>query len=139
MNPPNATSADNTASRLIDDKIASLTDWRGSTLAHIRSLILAAHPGIVEEWKWRGTPVWSHSGILCTGETYQKVVKLTFAHGASLPDPTHLFNSSLTGNTRRAIDIPQGHQLDPLAFQTLIRAAIAFNLQKKAKPKRRSA
>ena len=115
------------ASALIDARIASLQDWRGTALAEVRSLIREADPEVVEEWKWRGVPVWSHNGILCTGETYKSAVKLTFAKGASLPDPAGLFNSSLDGNVRRAIDIHEGEQLDPKAFQELIRAATALN------------
>ena len=113
------------ASRLIDQRIADLGDWRGETLARIRALILAVDPAIIEEVKWRGTPVWSRNGIICTGESYKDKVKLTFAHGASLPDPAGLFNASLEGNTRRAIDIGEGEQLDAAAFQALIRAAIS--------------
>jgi hypothetical protein len=114
-------------SRLIDARIAELGDWRGQTLAHVRALIHEADPEVVEEWKWRGVPVWSHDGIICTGETYKAVVKLTFAKGASLRDPSGLFNSSLEGNTRRAIDIPEGATVDAEAFQALIRAAVALN------------
>jgi len=115
------------ASRLIDQRIADLGDWRGKTLAGMRALILEADPEITEEWKWRGTPVWSHHGIVCTGETYKAVVKLTFARGASIPDPARLFNSSLEGNTRRAIDIREGEQVDAEAFKALVRAAAARN------------
>lgn len=115
------------ASRLIDERIRELGDWRGETLARIRALILDADPDMIEEWKWRGTPVWSHQGIVCTGETYKKVVKLTFARGASLPDPTHLFNSSLEGNTRRAIDIQEGETIDADGFKALVKAAVAAN------------
>jgi hypothetical protein len=114
-------------SRLIDARIAELGDWRGQMLAHVRALIHQADPGVVEEWKWRGVPVWSHDGIICTGETYKAVVKLTFAKGAALPDPSGLFNSSLEGNTRRAIDIPQGAAVDADAFKALVRAAVALN------------
>jgi len=114
-------------SELIDARIAELGDWRGETLAHVRALIRQADPEVVEEWKWRGVPVWSHAGILCTGETYKAVVKLTFAKGAALPDPSGLFNSSLEGNVRRAIDIPEGHELAADAFKALIRAAVALN------------
>jgi hypothetical protein len=114
-------------SRLIDVRIRELGDWRGKTLAHVRALIKQADPGVVEEWKWRGVPVWSHDGIICTGETYQSVVKLTFAKGASLKDPSKLFNSSLEGNTRRAIDIHEGDEIDEDAFKALIRAAAALN------------
>ena len=114
-------------SRLIDEKIKELGDWRGKTLAHIRTLIKQAEPGVVEEWKWRGVPVWSLGGIICTGETYKSVVKLTFIKGASLDDPTGLFNSSLEGNTRRAIDLHEDFELDQEAFKALIRAAVARN------------
>jgi hypothetical protein len=114
-------------SRLIDARIKELGDWRGETLSHIRALIKRADPEVVEEWKWRGVPVWSHDGIICTGETYKSVVKLTFAKGASLTDPAGLFNSSLEGNVRRAIDIPEGQEIDEDAFKTLIRAAAALN------------
>ena len=119
------------ASKLIDQRIRELGDWRGETLARMRALILTADPAMVEEWKWMGTPVWSHDGIVCTGESYKKVVKLTFAKGASLPDPKRLFNSSLDGNTRRAIDIPEGGKVDASAFKALIKAAVALNGQKK--------
>ena len=115
------------ASELIDNKIAELGDWRGETLSRMRKLIREADPDVVEEWKWMGTPVWSHDGIICTGESYKSVVKLTFAKGASLKDPAKLFNSSLDGNTRRAIDIHEGEEVDAGAFQALIRAAIALN------------
>ncbi len=125
------------ASELIDHKIAELADWRGRTLARMRDLIKQADPQVVEEWKWMGTPVWSHDGILCTGESYKAVVKLTFAKGASLPDPAGLFNASLEGNTRRAIDIREGEEVDPAAFKALIQAAIAHNgANKKSKSKR---
>jgi len=117
-------------SRLIDGRIKELQDWRGKTLAHIRALIKQADPEVVEEWKWRGVPVWSHDGIICTGETYKSIVKLTFAKGASLPDPAGLFNSSLEGNTRRAIDIHEGEDIDEAAFKTLIRAAAALDSSK---------
>jgi hypothetical protein len=113
--------------RLIDARIEELGDWRGKTLAHIRALIKQADPDVVEEWKWRGVPVWSHAGIICTGETYKSVVKLTFAKGASLEDPSALFNSSLEGNTRRAIDLREGEEIDQDAFKALIRAAVALN------------
>jgi hypothetical protein len=115
------------ASRLIDQRIRDLVGWRGETLARMRSLILDADPEMTEEWKWMGTPVWSHHGIVCTGETYTKVVKLTFARGAKIPDPSRLFNSSLEGNTRRAIDIQEGTQVDAAAFKALVRAAVAEN------------
>src|SRR4051812_30624864 len=118
-------------SRLIDARIQELDDWRGETLARVRSLIKQAVPDAVEEWKWRGVPVWSHGGILCTGETYKSVVKLTFAKGAALEDPAKLFNSSLEGNTRRAIDLHEEDGLDAEAFKTLIRAAVARNLSGK--------
>ena len=121
------------ASKLIDERIASLGDWRGETLARVRALIHAADPQVLEEWKWRGTPVWSHAGIVCTGETYKAYVKLTFAKGASLPDPAGLFKSSLEGNTRRAIDIPQGAAIDEAALKALFRAAVELNLSKKGK------
>lgn len=114
------------ASRLIDQRMAELGDWRGATLARMRALILEADPQIVEEWKW-GTPVWSRDGIVCTGEAYKKVVKLTFAKGAAVPDPKRLFNSSLEGNVRRAIDIPEGAKVDAAAFKALIKAAVAQN------------
>jgi hypothetical protein len=128
-------SADLPASALIDRRIADLGDWRGVALARVRALIHEAVPGVVEEWKWMGTPVWSSGGILCTGESYKSHVKLTFLKGASLDDPSGLFNSSLDGNARRAIDIHEGEELDPAAFRALIRAAAALNAAK-AKPKR---
>ncbi len=115
------------ASALIDQRISELGDWRGETLARMRALILEADPEMIEEWKWMGTPVWSHHGIVCTGETYKKVVKLTFARGASIADPSRLFNSSLDGNTRRAIDIHEGEAVDAEAFKTLVRAAVTRN------------
>src|SRR5262245_13656817 len=115
------------ASELISKRIAELGDWRGDTLGRMRKLIKEADPDVVEEWKWMGTPVWSHDGIICTGETYKSVVKLTFAKGASLKDPARLFNSSLEGNTRRAIDIREGEKVDEGAFKSLIRAAVAAN------------
>ncbi|WP_291840456.1 DUF1801 domain-containing protein [Brevundimonas sp.] len=121
------------ASALIDDRIATLDDWRGETLARVRALIHEADPEVVETWKWRGVPVWEHAGILCTGETYKAAVKLTFAKGAALPDPTGLFNAGLDGGTRRAIDLPEGAALDPTAFKALIRAAIELNSRKKTK------
>jgi len=114
-------------SRLIDARIKELDDWRGKMLSHVRALIKQADPEVVEEWKWRGVPVWSHDGLICTGETYKSVVKLTFAKGASLKDPSGLFNSSLEGNVRRAIDLHEGDELDANAFKTLIRAAVALN------------
>ena len=115
------------ASRLIDERIRELGGWRGETLARMRALILEADPEMTEEWKWMGTPVWSHHGNVCTGEAYKKVVKLTFARGATVPDPSGLFNSSLDGNTRRAIDIHEGEQIDADAFKALIQAAVAEN------------
>ncbi len=126
------------ASALIDARIQELADWRGQTLAHLRDLIHQADPEIVEEWKWRGVPVFAHAGIVCTGETYKSVVKLTFAKGAALADPNGLFNSSLEGNVRRAIDIRQGEQIDSTALRNLIRAAVDLNLQAKTKSKPRS-
>jgi hypothetical protein len=122
-----ATTQGESPSRLIDARIEELGDWRGRTLARVRALIKEADPEIVEEWKWRGVPVWSHAGMICTGETYKSVVKLTFAKGASLNDPSGLFNSSLEGNTRRAIDIREGHEIDADALKTLVRAAVALN------------
>ena len=118
------------ASELIDQRIAGLGDWRGATLARVRKLIHEADPEVIEEWKWMGTPVWSHDGVLCTGESYKDKVKLTFAKGASLADPKGLFNASLDGNARRAIDIAEGEQVDAAAFKALIRAAIALNVSK---------
>jgi hypothetical protein len=123
------------ASALIDKKIKELADWRGKTLAKVREIIRQADPDIVEEWKWRGVPVFSHAGIVCTGETYKSVVKMTFAKGAALKDPARLFNSSLDGNVRRAIDIHEGDQVDEAALKDLIRAAVALNLEGKTKPK----
>ena len=130
MSEPNE-GADSPA-RLIDARIAELGDWRGETLARIRALIKQADPDVVEEWKWRGVPVWSHAGILCTGETYKKAVKLTFAKGASLADPAGLFNSSLEGNTRRAVDVQEGEAIDEAALKALIRAAVEQNLLARA-------
>ena len=128
---------DQSASELIDARIAELADWRGETLSRMRKLIKEADPDAVEEWKWRGTPIWSHDGIVCTGESYKSVVKLTFAKGASLKDPAKLFNSSLEGNTRRAIDIHEGEEVDAGAFKALIRAAVALNSSgAKARPRR---
>jgi hypothetical protein len=121
-------------SELISEKIAVLGDWRGETLGRMRKLIQEADPEVVEEWKWRGTPIWSHDGILCTGETYKNAVKLTFAKGASLKDPAHLFNSSLEGNVRRAIDIHEGEQVNEAAFKALIRQAVELNSAGKKKP-----
>ncbi|MBZ0114882.1 MAG: DUF1801 domain-containing protein [Thermoanaerobaculia bacterium] len=126
------------ASELISEKIADLGDWRGETLARMRKLIKAADPDVVEELKWRGTPVWSHDGILCTGESYKKVVKLTFAKGAALEDPEGLFNSSLEGNVRRAIDIGEGEEIDASAFKALIRRAVSLNSSGKAKPSKKA-
>jgi hypothetical protein len=119
-------------SRLIDARIRELGDWRGETLARVRALIQQADPEVVEEWKWRGVPVWEHAGILCTGETYKSVVKLTFAKGASLDDPSGLFNSSLEGNTRRAIDLHEGEKIDEKALKALVRAAVALNTASRA-------
>ena len=121
------------ASELIDARIAELGDWRGEMLARLRALIKQADPEVAEEWKWRGTPVWSHDGLICTGETYKNVVKMTFAKGASLPDPSRLFNASLEGNTRRAIDFHEGDKLDVPALKALIRVAVALNM---ASPRR---
>ena len=118
------------ASALIDGRIRELSDWRGETLGRIRALIRQADPEVIEEWKWRGVPVWSHAGILCTGESYKAVVKTTFAKGASLPDPAGLFNSSLEGNVRRAIDFREGEKIDEKAFKALIRAAVEANTAK---------
>ena len=120
-------------SRLIDARIKELGDWRGEMLARVRSLIKKACPDVVEEWKWRGVPVWEHAGIICTGETYKAVVKLTFAHGASLADPSGLFNSSLEGNMRRAIDIHEGDKIDERALKNLVRVAVDYNQTKKKK------
>jgi hypothetical protein len=125
------------ASAFIDEKIKELGDWRGKTLAKVREIIHEADPQIVEEWKWMGTPVWSHGGIVCTGETYKKVVKMTFAKGAALKDPARLFNSSLDGNVRRAIDIHEGEKVGEAALKDLICAAVALNLKGKSKPKPR--
>jgi hypothetical protein len=126
-------SPEESASKLISKRIAELGDWRGKTLGRMRRLIKEADPDVVEEWKWMGTPVWSHDGIICTGESYKKVVKLTFAKGASLKDPANLFNSSLDGKVRRAIDIHEGEELDELAFKALIREAVALNSSGKSK------
>ena len=131
-------------SRLIDARIKQLNDWRGKTLSRVRALIKQADPDVVEEWKWvkatnPGTPVWSHGGIVCTGETYKNIVKVTFARGAALKDPSRLFNSSLDGNTRRAIDIHEGDTVDEAALKDLIRAAVALNLEGKSTPKPRRA
>src|ERR1700704_3404418 len=127
------------ASALIDEKIKELGDWRGRTLAKVRELIHEADPEIVEEWKWMGTPIFSRGGIVCTGETYKSVVKMTFAKGAALKDPTGLFNTSLDGNVRRAIDVHEGEKIDEAALKDLIRAAVALNLMVKSKPKPRRA
>src|SRR5215471_3883896 len=127
------------ASTFIDEKIKELGDWRGKTLAKVREIIHEADPEIVEEWKWMGTPIWSHAGIVCTGETYKSVVKMTFAKGATLPDPKRLFNSSLEGNVRRAIDIREDEKVDAAALKALIRAAVALNLKGKGTPKPRRA
>jgi hypothetical protein len=127
------------ASELISKRVAELGDWRGKTLGRMRTLIQEADPDVVEEWKWMGTPVWSHDGILCTGESYKKVVKLTFAKGASLKDPTGLFNSSLEGNVRRAIDIHEGDDVDESAFKALVREAVLLNRAGKSKPKKAKA
>src|SRR6476646_644399 len=137
-------SHDQSASELVSNRIAELGDWRGKTLGRMRKLIKEADPDVVEEWKWvshtkPGTPVWSHDGIICTGESYKNVVKLTFAKGASLKDPGRLFNSSLDGNVRRAIDIHEGDMVDEAALKDLIRAAVALNLKGKSKPKPRRA
>jgi hypothetical protein len=125
------------ASALIDERIKELGDWRGKTLAKVREIVHEADPEIVEEWKWRGVPVWSHAGMICTGETYKNAVKMTFAKGASLEDPSGLFNSSLEGNIRRAIDFHEGDKIDEAALKDLIRAAVALNLKGKSKPKPR--
>jgi hypothetical protein len=120
-------------SQLIDARIKELSDWRGETLARVRLLIQQADPEMVEEWKWRGVPVWEHAGIICTGETYKSVVKMTFARGASVQDPSGLFNSSLEGNTRRAIDFHEGDRIDEKALKAIIRAAVALNMSVRAK------
>jgi hypothetical protein len=119
-------------SRLIDARIEALSDWRGETLARVRRVIKQADPDVIEEWKWRGVPVWSHAGIICTGETYKTVVKMTFARGASLEDPSGLFNASLEGNTRRAIDLHESDRIDERALKALIRAAVALNISVRA-------
>jgi hypothetical protein len=134
---PDEAAGGQSPSELIDARIKSLPDWRGETLARVRALIRQADPEVVEEWKWRGVPVWSHAGIICTGETYKAVVKLTFAKGASLEDPSGLFNSSLEGNTRRAIDIHEGEKIDEAALMALIRAAVALNTSARAAPRPR--
>jgi hypothetical protein len=131
MIKPESESEENlSASQRIDARIAELGDWRGQTLRRVRELIRQADPQVVEEWKWRGVPVWSHDGIICTGETYRNIVKLTFARGASLDDPARLFNSSLDGNTRRAIDIHEGEEIDAQALMALVRAAVQLNSAK---------
>jgi hypothetical protein len=128
-----AAKAVSSPSALIDGRIKELGDWRGEMLARVRAIIKQADPEVIEEWKWRGVPVWEHAGIICTGETYKSVVKLTFAKGAFLDDPSRLFNSSLEGNMRRAIDIPEGGRIDEKALKALIRAAVALNVSKKSK------
>jgi len=138
------TAPDESASASIDNRIKELGDWRGKTLARVRRILHQADPDIVEEWKWAkasspGTPVWSHDGIVCTGETYKSVVKMTFARGASLPDPEGLFNSSLEGNVRRAIDIHEGDAIEEAALKELVRAAVALNLERETRPKPRPA
>ncbi|QLG09794.1 DUF1801 domain-containing protein [Deinococcus sp. D7000] len=138
QNPDAAQAAEQSASDLISDKIAALGDWRGETLGRMRRLILEADPDVTETWKWGGTPVWEHHGILCTGETYKGAVKLTFAKGASLDDPAQLFNASLEGNTRRAIDIHEGQEVDESAFRTLIEQAAALNSAGKPNPPKRT-
>src|SRR5438105_10940411 len=127
-----ATTQGESPSRLIDARIQELDDWRGRTLSHVRALIKQADPEVVEEWKWRGVPVWSHDGLICTGETYKSVVKLTFAKGASLNDPSGLFNSSLEGNARRAIDFHEGDKIDEKALEALVRSAVALNTSSSA-------
>lgn len=139
MNAKSSSPDPRPASALIDERIASLRDWRGETLARMRRLIKEAEPEVVEEWKWMGTPVWSHNGIICTGESYKAVVKLTFLKGASLQDPAKLFNSSLDGNARRAIDIREGEAIDADAFIALIREAVALNASSSAKAKTKRA
>jgi len=130
-------SGDPSASELISERIAQLAGWRGETLSRMRKLIKESDPAVVEEWKW-GTPVWSHNGIICTGESYKKVVKLTFAKGAFLKDPARLFNSSLEGNTRRAIDIHEGEEVDASAFKALVRQAVTLNSSDKSKPSKKA-
>jgi hypothetical protein len=137
MKKPDATGAQ-PASELISRRIAELGDWRGETLGRMRKLIREADPDVVEEWKWMGTPVWSHDGIICTGESYKSVVKLTFARGASLQDPGRLFNSSLDGNVRRAIDIHEGGKVNGPAFKALVRQAVALNSSAKPKPAKKA-
>lgn len=135
--PSGSTHREGSAAELIDARIQELGDWRGETLARVRALVKRADPDVVEEWKWRGVPVWSHAGIICTGETYKSVVKLTFAKGASLADPSGLFNSGLEGNTRRAIDVHEGDDIDEDALTGLIRAAIALNTSSAGRRSRR--
>jgi hypothetical protein len=137
MKQPGASDAQ-PASELISKRITDLGGWRGETLGRMRKLIKEADPNVLEEWKWRGTPVWSHDGIICTGESYKSIVKLTFAKGASLQDPTHLFNSSLDGNVRRAIDIREGEEVDESAFKALVRQAVALNSSGKSKPSKKA-
>src|SRR3954454_9190368 len=136
MSKSNDSAAAEPPSQLIDARIKELGDWRGETLARVRSLIHQADPDVVEEWKWRGVPVWSHDGQICTGESYKSIVKLTFAKGAQLKDPKRLFNSSLEGNVRRAIDLHEGEQIDETAFKALVREAVALNESKSRKPAR---
>src|SRR5467141_3342376 len=133
-----ATTKGESPSRLIDARIKELDDWRGKTLSHVRALIKQADPEVVEEWKWRGVPVWSHDGLICTGETYKSVVKLTFFKGASLKDPSGLFNSSLEGNARRAIDFHEGDEVDESAFKALVRQAVALNSSGKSRPAKKA-
>ena len=135
---PSVDSEGRPASELISERISELGDWRGKTLGRMRKLIKQADPGVVEEWKWMGTPVWSHDGIVCTGESYKSVVKLTFAKGASLKDPARLFNSSLDGNVRRAIDIREGEEVDEAAFKALVRQAVTLNGSRKSKPSKKA-
>jgi hypothetical protein len=137
MKKPGA-SQSQSASKLISKRIAELGDWRGATLKRMRKLVKEADPDVVEEWKWMGTPVWSHDGIICTGESYKKVVKLTFAKGASLEDPGRLFNSSLDGKVRRAIDLHEGEEVDESAFKALVRRAVALNSSGKSKPSKKA-
>jgi hypothetical protein len=137
MKKPDASDGQS-ASELITKRIAELGEWRGETLGRMRKLIKEADAGVVEEWKWMGTPVWSHDGIICTGESYKDKVKLTFAKGASLKDPAHLFNASLDGNARRAIDIHEGEEVDASAFKALIRLAVALNSAGKSKPSKKA-
>ena len=133
-----STNQGQSASELISKRIAELGDWRGKTLSRMRKLIKKADPAVLEEWKWMGTPIWSHDGIICTGESYKNIVKLTFAKGASLKDPARLFNSSLEGNVRRAIDIHEGEEVDESAFIALVRQAVALNSSGKAKPSKKA-